>query len=211
MGYSPWGCRESDTAELLTHTHTCILYMRSVYLKAFEIDIVRDLAFRVCHLIMLRQQDLPIIHSISKRYSKTEKIESNNFVVLVSRTGLAVRAVCKVASVLCDSFATPWTAACQAPLSMGFSRQEYWSGLPCPPPGDLPDPESSVSYISCIGRQVLYHYRHLGSSKKPILFFQSAESGLVIDTQTCICKSADGWPFDSCICMGIWTKISGYE
>ena len=37
-------------------------------------------------------------------------------------------------------FATPWTAACQAPLSMGFSRQEYWSGLPCPPPGDLPDP-----------------------------------------------------------------------
>ena len=37
-------------------------------------------------------------------------------------------------------FATPWTIACQAPLSMGFSRQEYWSGLPCPPPGDLPDP-----------------------------------------------------------------------
>ena len=37
-------------------------------------------------------------------------------------------------------FVTPWTVACQAPLSMGFSRQEYWSGLPCPPPGDLPDP-----------------------------------------------------------------------
>ena len=35
---------------------------------------------------------------------------------------------------------TPWTVARQAPLSMGFSRQEYWSGLPCPPPGDLPDP-----------------------------------------------------------------------
>ena len=35
---------------------------------------------------------------------------------------------------------TPWTAACQAPLSMGFSRQEHWSGLPCPPPRDLPDP-----------------------------------------------------------------------
>jgi len=35
---------------------------------------------------------------------------------------------------------TPWTAARQAPLSMGFSRQEYWSGVPCPPPGDLPDP-----------------------------------------------------------------------
>ena len=36
-------------------------------------------------------------------------------------------------------FVTPWTIAHQAPLSTGFSRQEYWSGLPCPPPGDLPD------------------------------------------------------------------------
>ena len=35
---------------------------------------------------------------------------------------------------------TPWTVAHQAPLSMGFSRQEYWSGLPFPSPGDLPDP-----------------------------------------------------------------------
>jgi len=35
---------------------------------------------------------------------------------------------------------TPWTVAHQAPLSMGFSRQEYWSGLPLPSPGDLPDP-----------------------------------------------------------------------
>ena len=35
---------------------------------------------------------------------------------------------------------TPWTVARQAPLSVGFSRQESWSGLPCPPPGDLPDP-----------------------------------------------------------------------
>ena len=37
-------------------------------------------------------------------------------------------------------FATPWTAARQAPLSMEFSRQDYWSGVPFPPPGDLPDP-----------------------------------------------------------------------
>ena len=37
-------------------------------------------------------------------------------------------------------FVTPWTIAHQAPLSMGFSRQEYWSGLPFPSPGDLPDP-----------------------------------------------------------------------
>ena len=37
-------------------------------------------------------------------------------------------------------FANPWTAVCQAPLSMRFLRQEYWSGLPFPPPVDLPDP-----------------------------------------------------------------------
>ena len=37
-------------------------------------------------------------------------------------------------------FATLWTVVCQAPLSMGLSRQEYWSGLSCPPPGDLPNP-----------------------------------------------------------------------
>ena len=40
----------------------------------------------------------------------------------------------------CPTVATLWTVACQAPLSMGFSRQEYWSGLPFPSPRDLPDP-----------------------------------------------------------------------
>ena len=50
-------------------------------------------------------------------------------------------------------FATPWTVAHQAPLSKGFSRQEYWSGLPCPPPGDFPDPGIKFvsTYVSCIG------------------------------------------------------------
>ena len=48
---------------------------------------------------------------------------------------------CAVHSCLVMSvFATPWTVACQVPLSIGFSRQEYWIGLPCPPPGDLPNP-----------------------------------------------------------------------
>ena len=37
-------------------------------------------------------------------------------------------------------FATPWMIACQAPLSLGFSRQEYWSGWSCPAPQDLPNP-----------------------------------------------------------------------
>ena len=43
-------------------------------------------------------------------------------------------------AVSCPTLATPWTVDCQAPLSMGFFRQEYWSGLPLPSPGGLPDP-----------------------------------------------------------------------
>ena len=43
-------------------------------------------------------------------------------------------------SVVSDSLRPPWTVALQAPLPMKFSRQEYWSGLPFPSPGDLPDP-----------------------------------------------------------------------
>ena len=50
-----------------------------------------------------------------------------------------VGSVLTATSVLSDPV-TPWTAACRAPLSMGFSRQEYWSGLPRPPPGYLPNP-----------------------------------------------------------------------
>ena len=64
---------------------------------------------------------------------------------------------CSVASVVSDS-ATPWTVARQAPLFMGFSGQEYWSGLPCPPPGDLPDQgiEAASLMSPSLGRQVLY-------------------------------------------------------
>ena len=43
-------------------------------------------------------------------------------------------------------FANPWTVAHQAPLSVEFSRQEHWSGLPCPSAGDLPDPEIKLRY-----------------------------------------------------------------
>ena len=55
-------------------------------------------------------------------------------------------------------FVTLRTIASQAPLSMGFSRQEYWSGLLFPPPGDLPWPSSQthVSWVFCIGRWVFF-------------------------------------------------------
>ena len=50
----------------------------------------------------------------------------------------------------------PWTVAHQAPLSMGLSWQEYWSGLPCPPPGDLANPGIEPT-APAFGRQILYH------------------------------------------------------
>ena len=52
---------------------------------------------------------------------------------------------------------TPWTVTYQAPLSVGFSRQEYWSGLQFPSPGDLPDP-GIESASSALALQILYHW-----------------------------------------------------
>ena len=56
-------------------------------------------------------------------------------------------------------FVTPWTVAHQAPLSIGFSRQEYWSGLPSTHPRDLPDPGIKLVPLMStrFGRQVLSH------------------------------------------------------
>ena len=61
----------------------------------------------------------------------------------VDKRGLCVRWLCWLVccSAVSDSWPPPWTVAHQAPLSMGFSRQEFWSGLPFSPPGGLPDPE----------------------------------------------------------------------
>ena len=56
-----------------------------------------------------------------------------------------------------NSFVTPWTVAHQAPMSMGFPKQECWSGLPFPSPGDLPAKDPDQNCISCIGRWILYH------------------------------------------------------
>ena len=50
-------------------------------------------------------------------------------------------------------FGTQWTVACQAPLSMGFSRQEHWSGLPGSPMGDLPDPGSKTTSLCLLPLQ----------------------------------------------------------
>ena len=65
-------------------------------------------------------------------------------------------------------FSTPWTVAHQAPLSMGFSRQEYWSGLPFPPPGDLPDAGIETASQQKMGqrtKQTFLQRRHTDANK----------------------------------------------
>ena len=66
----------------------------------------------------------------------------------------------------CPTLATPWTVACRAPLSMGFPRQEYWSGLPFPSPGDLPDPEIEPG-SSALQADFFYQLSYEGSSWFP--------------------------------------------
>ena len=58
----------------------------------------------------------------------------------------------------CLLFVTPWTVAHQAPLSMDFSRKEYWSRLPFLTPGDLPTQGSNLGLLHC--KQILYHLSH---------------------------------------------------
>ena len=65
-----------------------------------------------------------------------------------------------------DSFGTPWTVALQAPLSMGFPRQEYWSGLPFPSPGDLPKGNEPKSPALASG---FFTTEPLGSPRLPRL------------------------------------------
>ena len=74
-------------------------------------------------------------------------------------------------------FMTLWAVALQDPLSLGFSRQEYWSGLPCPPPGDLPDPgmELASLYISCIGR----FFTPAANWEPPVPAIQQCKSAII--------------------------------
>ena len=74
-------------------------------------------------------------------------------IAMVRETGLP-QVFCMCAQLLShvELFATPWTIACQVPLSMEFSSQGYWSGLSFPSPGDLPDLESEPRSLALAGR-----------------------------------------------------------
>ena len=97
------------------------------YLKKHEKSQIGNLTLHLmqCGLLQRWSEDLAVMHGI----------------VFCLYFTLRVLQFLEVKSLSCVRlFATPWTVAYQASLSMGFSRQEYWSGLPFPSPGDLPDP-----------------------------------------------------------------------
>ena len=73
---------------------------------------------------------------------------------------------------LCPTLATPWTVACQTPLSMGFSRQRYWSGSPFPSPEDLPDPGIEPRAPALQADSLLTELQ--GKIKKMIYMWQNA-------------------------------------
>ena len=111
---------------LTTHTHWRQHSEKTVNndLKSLTHPLAQLQISRLSSLVSEPPHILPI-DCHNHRYYDLEPKEPNLYLLEVSHAWL---------------FITPWTIARQAPLSMGVFRQEYWSGLPCPPPGDLPDP-----------------------------------------------------------------------
>ena len=96
--------------------------------------------------------------------------------------------------------ATPWSAAHQSPPSVRFSRHEYWSGLPCPPPGDLPDPgfkpeplplQVDSLLLSHLGSLCAYGYQ---------LFWHLLLKRLKLSPLNCICTFMEN-VLINCLCM----------
>ena len=85
----------------------------------------------------------------------------------------------------CPILVTPWTVACQAPLSVGFSRQEYWSGLSFPPLGDLPDPE-----IKPISPALAGGFFTTEPPRKPIRAEEHPPNGSFLNTPLWLSNSA---------------------
>ena len=77
-----------------------------------------------------------------------------------------------------DSIVTSWTVACQAPLSMEFSRKEHWSGLPFPPTGDLPDPGINPVSPPYVCKALLNIHKTAKTDQKSSKTFRSVDGSL---------------------------------
>ena len=121
--------------------------------------------------------------------------------------------VCAKSLQLCRLFVTLWAVAHQAPLSMGFSRQDYWSRLPYPPPGDLPNPGIETQF-SHVASRFFYRLSHQGSplfpkGKSATLFLLIAGSRFSCN-QCILGATIIIWDFSRRFNFCQWDKISYY-
>ena len=89
-------------------------------------------------------------------------------------------------------FATLWTIVHQAPLSMGFSRQEYWSGLPCPPPADLPNP--GIEPATLMSRTLAGQFFTTSATWEALLTICSAAAAKSLQSYPTLCDPMDCSP-----------------
>ena len=112
-----------------------------------------------CIVLIIFKKLFKQIHRKYSQYVSTAKKKSLSLFCLKILWKLKMHACILSCFSHVQLFATLWTVACQDPLSMGFSRQEFRSGLLCHPPGESswPRDQTQVSYVSCIGKWILYH------------------------------------------------------
>ena len=157
-----WTCKFYDWfVQIMLHQDfiTCIKQNRQSAMKKFTF-----FAFVICILLPHKEMNIkcnsiPLIAIYShqeKQYFNIGKKSIEFLQKIKNRTTICACMLSHFSHI--QLFATLWAVGHQSPLFMEFSRQEYWSGLICPVPGDLPDPGIKiVSYVSCAGRQFLYH------------------------------------------------------
>ena len=129
--------------------------------KLTKPSIFDTLRYAILLSLFLPQQYSFWLHSCISTKTMVNGEPTNIFLLLLAQPSLVPNWLLECSSLSrAWLFATPWTAAHQAPLSIGFSRQGYWSGLPFPSPGDLPDPGIKPGLLHC--RQILYWMSYQG-------------------------------------------------
>ena len=130
MGYSPQSCTESDTTEETQHVLLCI-YILLLLFRITRLEREKNNKMLTCY----ETPEMGGGYGSETKIDVTEEFFNLVYNSVQPQYFSTVQSLSRV-----QLFATPWTAALQAPLSMGFSRQEYWSGMPLLSPGDLPYP-----------------------------------------------------------------------
>ena len=133
VGYSPRGCKELDIPEQLNFSSFISLQILESWKTIFIFSLCSCLRWShpaLCFKCQTKTLMSPLPYCL---FSMSHKLSRKYTYACVPVCVLSHFSHVRL-------FANLWIVACQAPLSLGFSRQEYWSGLPFPPPGDLPAP-----------------------------------------------------------------------